>query len=217
MSCGCDCCDCDDEDMVVEVGAKVPDFTLMTYEPTKGDWGEFSLAKVREAKRWAILVFYPADFTFVCTTEFAALAERHEQFARLGAELVTVSTDSHFVHLAWQRDEPGLKDVKYSMGADRNGDVSRLFGVWDPVSGEDYRGTFIIDPDGVLRASEINLNNVGRNMDELMRKFKAFVHVAKHPGENCTAKWQDEGDATLTASPKLVGNVYDKDGKLHGK
>ena len=127
-----------------------------------------------------------------------------------------MSTDSHFVHLAWHREEPGLRNVKYSMGADRSGEVSRLFGVWDPVSGEDYRGTFIIDPDSVLRSMEINLNSVGRNMDELMRKFKAFLHVTKHPKTDCPSKWKDEGDPTLQASPKLVGKVYDQDGKLQG-
>lgn len=100
------------------------------------------------------------------------------------------------------------------MGADRSGEISRLFGVWEAVSGEAYRGTFIIDPDGVLRSMEINANSVGRNIDELMRKFKAFLHVTKHPKTDCPSKWKDDGDPTLQASPKLVGRVYSKGGDL---
>jgi peroxiredoxin (alkyl hydroperoxide reductase subunit C) len=127
----------------------------------------------------------------------------------MGAELITVSTDTEFVHLAWQRDEKELKDVKYKMGADPTGNLSRLFGVYDPSSGLALRGTFIISPDGTLFNSEVNFYNMGRNIDELMRKFKANLYLAKKTDEGCPSKWKDEGDKTLRPGPEMVGRVHE--------
>ncbi|MBF0559576.1 MAG: peroxiredoxin [Nitrospirae bacterium] len=191
----------------LRVGQAVPDFKMETYEPTKGDFGEISLAKLKADKKWTVLVFYPADFTFVCATEFGALAELYEQFKELGAEVITVSTDTKFVHLAWQRDEAMLKNAKYPMGADRTGAVSRMFGVYNEETGLDYRGSFIINPEGTLLNSEVNFYNMGRNMNELLRKLKANIHLSKYGDEACPAKWQEEGDKTLKPSAKLVGKV----------
>lgn len=193
----------------LKVGQEVPNFKMETYEPSKGDFGEISLETLKANKKWTILFFYPADFTFVCATEFAALAEQYEKFKTLGAEVITVSTDTKFTHLAWQRDEGMLKDVKYPMGADTTGRVSRLFGVYDEETGLAFRGTFIISPEGKLFNSEVNFYNIGRNIDELMRKFKANLYVASHPDEACPAKWKEEGDKTLTPSVSLVGKVYE--------
>ena len=190
----------------LQVGQTVPDFDLETYLPTEGGFGQLSLAELKEQGRWTVLVFYPADFTFVCATEFAALADRYEQFKELGAEVVTVSTDTIFTHLAWQREEGSLKDVKYPMGADRNGSVSKLFGVFDEGSGNDLRGTFIINPQGVLTNAEVNFYNLGRNMDELLRKLKANVYLAAHGEEACPAQW-NQGDKTLLPGADLVGKV----------
>jgi len=120
------------------------------------------------------------------------------------------------VHLAWQRDEAGLKNVKFPMGSDRSGSLARIFGVYLEDAGEAMRGTFIINPDGVLVAKEVNFDNVGRNIDELMRKFKAFLHVSRHPAKVCPSKWKEESDRTLEPSAKLVGNVYERDGELKG-
>ena len=128
--------------------------------------------------------------------------------------MITVSTDTEYVHLAWHRHEIGLRMVKYPMGSDANGSVSRLFGVYDEETGQALRGTFIINPEGKLLSQEINFYNVGRNIDELMRKFKAFLHVSKHPVKACPSKWKDEGDVTLEPGAKLVGNVYKADGSL---
>jgi alkyl hydroperoxide reductase subunit AhpC len=189
------------------VGDVVPDFKLETYEPAKGDFGEISLAKLKAEKKWTILVFYPADFTFVCATEFAALAELYDKFKEFGAEVITVSTDTKFVHLAWQRDEAMLKNAKYPMGADRNGLVSRMFGVYNEESGLDLRGAFVISPEGILMNSEVNFYNMGRNMNELLRKVKANQHLSKYGDEACPSKWQEEGDKTLKPSAKLVGKV----------
>jgi len=127
----------------------------------------------------------------------------------MGAEVITVSTDTKFVQLAWQREEKMLKDVKYPMGADPTGKLSRMFGVYDEATGLALRGTFIISPEGKLLNSEVNFYNMGRNIDELMRKFKANLHLAKHVAEGCPAKWKEEGDKTLAPSPKMVGKVYE--------
>lgn len=127
----------------------------------------------------------------------------------MGAEVVTVSTDTQFVHLAWQRDEKLLENVKYPMGADPTGRVSRMFGVYDEETGLALRGTFIINPEGVILNSEVNYYNMGRNIDELMRKFKANLHLSKHANEGCPAKWKDESDKTLKPSADLVGRVYE--------
>ena len=130
----------------------------------------------------------------------------------MGAELVTVSTDTEFVHLAWHEHEAGLKNVEYTMASDPTGEVSRLFEVYDEETGLALRGTFLIDPEGKLLAGEVNYYNIGRNIDELMRKFKAYLHVSKHPVRACPSKWKDEGDATLEPSARMVGNVYKDDG-----
>ena len=120
-----------------------------------------------------------------------------------------MSTDTQFVHLAWQREEKELADVKYSMGADPTAKLSRMFGVYLEDAGVSLRGTFIIGPDGKLMNSEVNFLNMGRNIDELMRKFKANLYLGKKANEGCPSKWKDEGDATLTPGPEMVGRVHE--------
>ena len=193
----------------LRVGQRVPDFEMDTFDPTEGYFGKVSFKALREAGKWTILFFYPADFTFVCATEFAALAEKYDKFREMGAEVITVSTDTQFTHLAWQRDETSLKNVRYPMAADPTGAVSRLFGVYNEATGLDLRGTFIISPDGTLMNAEVNFYNLGRNVDELLRKLKANIYLASHGDEACPAKWQEEGDKTLTPSEKLVGRVHE--------
>lgn len=127
----------------------------------------------------------------------------------MGAEVITVSTDTKFVHLAWQRDEQMLKDVKYPMGSDPTGKITKMFGVYDEEAGMSLRGTFIISPEGKLLNSEVNFYNMGRNIDELMRKFKANLHLSKNIAEACPAKWKEEGDKILKPSAKMVGKVYE--------
>lgn len=124
----------------------------------------------------------------------------------MGAELVTVSTDTKFVHLAWQREESMLKNVRYPMGSDPSGKVSRLFGVYDEGSGLAARGTFIISPDGVLVGSEVNHMDVGRNSNELLRKLEANIYKAGHPEEVCPAKWEP-GQKTMAPRPEAVGRA----------
>lgn len=193
---------------MIQVGQEVPDFTLTTFDPKTGGFASFSLAGAKQAKKWTVLVFYPADFTFVCATEFAALAERYEQFVELGAEVVTVSCDTQFTHLAWHREEKELAAVKYPMGADPTGEVAKLFGVYIQDAGLALRGAFVIGPDGKLMNTEVNFLNLGRNMDELLRKLRANVFLANAPDDVCPAAWKDEGDKTLKPGPQLVGRVH---------
>ena len=127
----------------------------------------------------------------------------------MGCDIVTVSTDTKFTHLAWQREEKELAAVKYSMAADPTGDLAKTFGVYLDGEGLALRGTFLINPDGKLMNSEVNFLNMGRNIDELMRKFKANLYLAKKTAEGCPSKWKDEGDKTLTPKPEMVGRVHE--------
>jgi NADH-dependent peroxiredoxin subunit C len=128
----------------------------------------------------------------------------------MGADIVTVSTDTKYVHLAWQRAEKELANVKYTMASDPTGNVSRAFGVYDEAAGLDLRGTFLIHPDGRLLNMEMNFYNLGRNIDELMRKFKANIYMGKKASEACPSKWKDEGDKTLVnPGAKMVGKVHE--------
>lgn len=120
-----------------------------------------------------------------------------------------MSCDTKFVHLAWQRSEGELAGVRYPMGSDPKGELARAFGVYDEDTGLALRGTFIINPEGVLLNAEVNFYNIGRNIDELMRKLKANMYVARKTDEACPSKWKDDGDATLRPSAKMVGRVHE--------
>ncbi len=192
----------------LKVGQIVPDFELETYDPRSGDFGKVNFSDLKRERKWTVLIFYPADYTFVCPTELADLTSKHNELLKAGAEVISVSTDTKFVHLAWQREEKLLNGVRFHMGADPTGKVSRLFGVYDEATGLDLRGTFIISPEGKLVGEEINFYNCGRNFSELTRKVKAFSYLATHPEEACPANWS-EGSRTLKPGAKLVGRVGD--------
>lgn len=192
----------------LQVGQTVPDFEIETFNPDSGKFDKFSLAEAKKDKKWTILVFYPADFTFICPTELADIAERYEELKKLGAEVVSVSTDTKFVHYGWFHQEKTIENVKYPMGADPQSKVSRMFGVYDENSGLALRGTFIINPEGVLVSAEVNYYNVGRNADELLRKLQGFTYVWDKPEEVCPAKWRP-GEKTLKPSEQLVGKVHE--------
>jgi NADH-dependent peroxiredoxin subunit C len=128
----------------------------------------------------------------------------------MGCDIVTISADTQFVHLAWRNGEKELAQVKYPMGADPTGKVSRMFGVYDENTGLALRGTFIINPEGVLLNSEVNFYNLGRNIEELLRKFKANIYMTRKVNEVCPSKWKDEGDKTLVnPGAKMVGKVHE--------
>ncbi|MCM8798677.1 MAG: peroxiredoxin [Candidatus Omnitrophica bacterium] len=191
------------------VGEKIPDFELDAYLPEKKDFGKIKFSDIFKKGKWLILYFYPADYTFVCPTELADVGERYNEIKKEAAELISVSTDTHYVHYAWQNSEKLLASIKYPMGADPTHILSKTFGVYDVNSGLSLRGTFIIDPDGKLVASEVNYFPVGRNSDELLRKLKAFKYVRENPTQVCPAKWEP-GKKTLTPGKELVGKVGER-------
>lgn len=169
--------------------------------------GKFITVSSEEVKgKWAIFFFYPADFTFVCPTELVDMADKYEEFQKMGVEVYSVSTDTHFVHKAWWDTSDSIRKINYPMIADPTGAISRSFGVMIEEEGMAYRGTFVVNPEGVIKLAEIQDNSIGRNADELLRKVKAAQFVATHDGEVCPAKW-NEGEETLKPSIDLVGKI----------
>ncbi len=156
--------------------------------------------------QWIVLFFYPADFTFVCPTELGDLADHYEEFKKLGVEILAVSTDTAFVHKAWHDQSPTIGKIKFPMVADPTGKVCRIYGTYIYEEGLSLRGTFIIDPDGVIKAYEVNNNSIGRSSSELLRKIQAAQFVRKNGGEVCPANWQP-GKKTLKPSLDLVGKI----------
>jgi len=156
--------------------------------------------------KWSIVFFYPADFTFVCPTELGDMADVYPEFQKLGVEVYSVSTDTHFTHKAWHDTSDTIKKINYPMIGDPTGVITRNFGVMIEEEGLALRGTFVINPEGVIKVAEIHDLGIGRDASELLRKVKAAQYVASHPGEVCPAKWQ-EGDATLAPSLDLVGKI----------
>ena len=156
--------------------------------------------------KWSVFVFYPADFTFVCATELEDLADPYDTFKSLGVEVYGISTDTHFAHKAWHDTSDAIKKVRYPLIGDPTGRITRAFDVMIEEEGLALRGTFIINPEGVIKTAEIHDNGIGRDAKELLRKVQAAQYVAKNPGQVCPAKWT-EGAATLTPSLDLVGKI----------
>ncbi len=156
--------------------------------------------------KWLVLIFYPGDFTFICPTELEETADHYEEFKKLGAEVISVSTDSVHVHKAWHDQSPAISKVKFPMIADPTGNLCREFGTYIEEVGVSLRGTFIIDPDGVLKTIEIHHNDIGRSIAELLRKLKAALFVKENPGLVCPASWQP-GEKALKPGLDLVGKI----------
>ncbi|GEN28865.1 peroxiredoxin [Halovibrio variabilis] len=156
--------------------------------------------------QWSIFFFYPADFTFVCPTELGDLADYYAEFKKLGVEIYSVSTDTHFTHKAWHDSSETIGKLQYPMIADPTLRISRNFEVLIEDAGLAERGTFVVDPDGKIQIVEINAGNIGRNAEELLRKVKAAQYVRENPNEVCPAKWK-EGEETLAPSLDLVGKI----------
>ena len=156
--------------------------------------------------KWSVVFFYPADFTFVCPTELEDLADHYGDFQKLGVEIYSVSTDTHFCHKAWHDTSPAIGKINYPMVGDPTGQITRNFEVMIEEVGLADRGTFVVDPDGKIQIIEITAGGVGRSATEPLRKVKAAQYVASHPGEVCPAKWE-EGEKTLAPSLDLVGKI----------
>jgi len=156
--------------------------------------------------KWSVVCFYPADFTFVCPTELEDLQSQYATLKSLGVEVYSCSTDTHFVHKAWSDSSPAIGKVEYIMLGDANHSISRIFDVLNEGSGLAYRGTFVIDPDGVVQACEINELGIGRDAKAVVDKVKAAQYIRKNPGEVCPAKWKEDGK-TLKPGLDLVGKI----------
>ncbi len=208
MCAGDDSCSCDD---LLSCGCaplsatdRIMDMKLKAFY--KGAEKEISLSDYRG--KWLILFFYPADFTFICPTELEEMADMYPEFQKEKAEVLSVSTDTVYTHKAWQDASPAIKKIKFPMIADRAGELSRMMGVYIEEEGNALRGSFIIDPEGVIRSVEINDNSIGRNAKELLRKLRAakFVYEHKDAGLVCPASW-NPGDDTLKPGMDLVGKI----------
>lgn len=156
--------------------------------------------------KWSVIVFYPGDFTFVCPTELEDLADHYAEFQELGVEVYGASTDSHFAHKAWHDTSEAVGKVQYALLADMTQELSRNFDVLIEEDGQALRGTFVIDPEGLIKTIEVHDTGIGRDATELLRKVRAAQYIAAHPGEVCPAKW-DEGAETLAPSLDLVGKI----------
>ena len=190
------------------VGDKLQPFVVTGVRPEQPEDAFFDITEKSFEGKWKVVVYYPKDFTFVCPTELADLADKHAALRDLGCAVYGVSTDTKYAHLAWRNSERLLEKVTYALAADPTGAVSKLFGVYDPGSGLALRGTFIINPEGKLVSSEVNFYNVGRDADELLRKVEANTYLLTHPEQACPAKWKP-GSKTLTPSKEMVGKVYE--------
>jgi peroxiredoxin (alkyl hydroperoxide reductase subunit C) len=191
----------------VRIGETLPDFSMHIYDPKKDEDAHVKLSDYKG--KWKIFLFYPADFTFICPTELEEMAEIYDEVVKEGAEVFSVSTDTHFVHKAWHDHSEAIKKVKYPMVADPTGSISKLFGVYiseGDDAGLALRGTFIVDPDNVLKTIEIHDNNIGRAAKESLRKLRAAKFVREHGGEVCPAAWEP-GKKTLKPGMDLVGKI----------
>ncbi|TKC19066.1 alkyl hydroperoxide reductase subunit C [Robertmurraya kyonggiensis] len=184
------------------IGKEVLPFTANAYQN-----GEFITVSDENFKgKWSVVCFYPADFTFVCPTELEDLQNQYATLKDLGVEVYSVSTDTHFTHKAWHDHSDAIGKIEYIMIGDPSQKITRGFDVLDEEEGLAQRGTFIIDPDGIVQAMEINADGIGRDASTLVNKIKAAQYVRNNPGEVCPAKWQ-EGAATLKPSLDLVGKI----------
>ncbi|WP_438444569.1 alkyl hydroperoxide reductase subunit C [Gorillibacterium sp. sgz5001074] len=184
------------------IGTEVLPFKAQAYH--NGKFIEVTEADLKG--KWSIVCFYPADFTFVCPTELEDLQNQYETLKGLGVEVYSVSTDTHFTHKAWHDSSEAIGKITYVMIGDPSHTISRNFDVLIEAEGLADRGTFIIDPDGIIQTVEINAGGIGRDASTLVSKVKAAQYVRNHPGEVCPAKWQ-EGSATLKPSLDLVGKI----------
>ncbi|MBL4666561.1 MAG: peroxiredoxin [Sneathiella sp.] len=184
------------------INQEIPEFTTEAFHN-----GEFKTISSEDTKgKWSIFMFYPADFTFVCPTELEDMANHYEELQGLGVEVYAVSTDTHFSHAAWHGSSAAIGKIKYPMLGDATHVISRGFDVLIEDAGQALRGTFLVNPEGIVKVSEVHDLGIGRSAKDMVRKVKAAQYVATHDGEVCPAAWE-EGEATLTPSLDLVGKI----------
>ncbi|OUR77805.1 peroxiredoxin [Alphaproteobacteria bacterium 46_93_T64] len=184
------------------INQEIPEFTTEAFHN-----GEFKTISSEDAKgKWSIFMFYPADFTFVCPTELEDMANHYEELQGLGVEVYAVSTDTHFSHAAWHGSSEAIGKITYPMLGDATHAISRGFDVLIEDAGQALRGTFLANPEGIVKVAEVHDLGIGRSAKDMVRKVKAAQYVATHDGEVCPAAWE-EGEATLTPSLDLVGKI----------
>lgn len=194
----------------VRIGETIPDYEFEVYQKEEVKTMKFSDVR----GKWLVVMFYPADFTFICPTELEEMAGLYNEFKQVNTEVISFSSDTVFTHKAWHDTSEAIKKIEFPMGADPSGKIAHAFGVLieggevalTPDEGLALRGTFVIDPNGVLRTMEIHDNSVGRKAAETLRKVKAAQYVESHPGQVCPASWED-GDDTLEPGLDLVGKI----------
>ncbi|MGB5240962.1 MAG: peroxiredoxin [Prochlorococcaceae cyanobacterium] len=181
------------------VGLQAPEFTATAV--VDQEFQTVTLSQYRG--KYVVLFFYPLDFTFVCPTEITAFSDRYGDFSSRNTEVLGVSVDSQFSHLAWiqtDRKQGGIGDIAYPLVADLKKEIASAYNVLDEDAGVALRGLFIIDPDGVIQHATINNLAVGRNVDETLRVLQAFQHVKANPDEVCPANWTP-GEKTMNPDP----------------
>lgn len=184
------------------INKPIPEFKAQAFHA-----GEFKTITTADVKgKWSIFLFYPADFTFVCPTELEDMAKHYEELQGLGVEVYAVSTDTHFCHKAWHDTSDAIGKIKYPMIGDPTGAITRGFDVMIEDVAQALRGTFLANPDGIIKVAEIHDLGIGRSAKDMLRKVKAAQYVANHDGEVCPAAWE-EGQKTLTPSLDLVGKI----------
>ncbi len=184
------------------IGKKIEDFKVQAYH--NGSFKEITAADTKG--QWSVFFFYPADFTFVCPTELGDLADNYAKFQEIGCEVYSVSTDTHFVHKAWADASETIAKIQFPMLGDPTGKLARDFEVMIEEEGLALRGSFVISPEGEIKAYEVNEPGIGRTAAELLRKVQAAQFVAEHGDQVCPAKWQP-GEETLVPSLDLVGKL----------
>lgn len=184
------------------IGTEVVDFGVKAYQ--QGELKDVTKADI--LGKWSIFFFYPADFSFVCPTELEELQDFYEEFKKEGAEIYSVSEDTEFVHKAWAEASEQIGKIQYKMLADPAGKLARAFGVLDEEAGQALRGTFIVDPDGIIQSYTVNNMGIGRNAQEVLRTLQAANFVREHGDQVCPANWQP-GEDTIAPSLDLVGKL----------
>ena len=187
---------------MVTIGQKAPELEFEIFQNE-----EIKKVKLTDYKgKFLVLLFYPADFTFVCPTELEEAAILYPEFKKEGAEIISVSTDTAFVHKAWHDTSAAIKKIEYPMAADPTGKICKEFGTYIEAAGLSWRASIIIDPDGIIKSIDLHDNSIGRSSDEILRKLQAAKFVRENPGLVCPASWKP-GKKTLKPGVDLIGKI----------
>ncbi|MDD2844609.1 MAG: alkyl hydroperoxide reductase subunit C [Rhodoferax sp.] len=184
------------------INTQIPEFKAQAFH--NGKFVEVSNESMKG--KWSVVIFMPAAFTFNCPTEVEDAADNYAEFQKMGAEVYIVTTDTHFSHKVWHETSPAVGKAKFPLVGDPTHTLTRGFDVHIDADGLAYRGTFVVNPDGIIKTLEIHSNEIARDVKETLRKLKAAQYTAAHPGEVCPAKW-NEGAKTIAPSLELVGKI----------